>query len=330
MLEIARMSKQDRSALVRYAASKTGIHEAIVEKDFWVCFMLDVLFHEFAYSDQVAFKGGTSLSKGYGLIERFSEDIDIILDWRQIGYGIDEPWEDRSNTGQDRFTEDVSRRTGEFLRSYFMPALKDKLDDLQINDYRLYIFDKENEVIRFEYPRTFENDAIVKEIRLEIGSLAAWTPITIRSVKPITADILPDVFDKISTNIRMVEAKRTFWEKATILHDIAHRSGDIPFRYSRHYYDLYQLSKSPIKNQAFKDQNLLEKVVKFKMKFYRSNRARYDLATCRGLQLIPNDDIINSLKKDYNSMQAMIYGSKVPFDDIIQEIKNLQEEIRNL
>lgn len=105
---------------------------------------------------------------------------------------------------------------------------------MQISNYRLYILEEESEVIRFEYPRNFENEAIVKEIRLEIGSLAAWTPLTTRPVKPIAADILPDVFDKTSTEIRMVEAKRTFWEKATILHDIAHRSGDIPSRYSRH------------------------------------------------------------------------------------------------
>lgn len=124
MLGIARMSEQDRNDLVRYTASETGINEAIVEKDFWVCFMLDVLFHDFAYSNQISFKGGTSLSKGYGLIERFSEDIDIILDWCQIGYGKDEPWEERSNTAQDRFAEDAARRTGEYLSNQFMPAIK--------------------------------------------------------------------------------------------------------------------------------------------------------------------------------------------------------------
>lgn len=108
MDKIAKLPMQERQELIIATASKMKISEAIVEKDFWVCFCLDYLFHECKWKEAFAFKGGTSLSKAYGLIERFSEDIDLILDWRVIGYKKDEPWEERSNTKQLKFLE-VSR-----------------------------------------------------------------------------------------------------------------------------------------------------------------------------------------------------------------------------
>ena len=108
MDKIAKLPMQERQELIIATASKMKISEAIVEKDFWVCFCLDYLFHECKWKEAFAFKRGTSLSKAYGLIERFSEDIDLILDWRVIGYKKDEPWEERSNTKQLKFLE-VSR-----------------------------------------------------------------------------------------------------------------------------------------------------------------------------------------------------------------------------
>ena len=103
MRNIARLSDNDRRELFRNTADKMGLNDAIVEKDFWVCFTLDYLFHRSPWKESITFKGGTSLSKAFHLISRFSEDIDLILDWRVLGYGKDEPWEKRSNTKQDAF-----------------------------------------------------------------------------------------------------------------------------------------------------------------------------------------------------------------------------------
>lgn len=86
MKNIARWPDEDRADLFRNTAAKMGLHDAIVEKDFWVCFTLDYLFHRSPWPDKIVFKGGTSLSKAYDLISRFSEDIDLILDWRELGY----------------------------------------------------------------------------------------------------------------------------------------------------------------------------------------------------------------------------------------------------
>lgn len=100
MYSIARLPEDERRILFRNTAQKMGMNEAIIEKDFWVCLTLDYLFHRCKWKDVFTFKGGTSLSKCYGLITRFSEDIDLILDWRAIGYSLNEPWEERSNTKQ--------------------------------------------------------------------------------------------------------------------------------------------------------------------------------------------------------------------------------------
>ena len=128
MRNVARESVENLKALFTNAAKKTGLSPAIIEKDFWVCWLLDYLFHRSPWKHNLAFKGGTSLSKAFGLTERFSEDIDLILDWRLLGYHIDEPWEARSNTP--------------------------------------------NTVV-FRYPCSFSDVAILREIRIESGSLAA-------------------------------------------------------------------------------------------------------------------------------------------------------------
>ena len=116
MRNIARLSDNDRRELFRNTADKMGLNDAIVEKDFWVCFTLDYLFHRSPWKESITFKGGTSLSKAFHLISRFSEDIDLILDWRVLGYGKDEPWEKRSNTKQDAFNKEANVRAEVFLR----------------------------------------------------------------------------------------------------------------------------------------------------------------------------------------------------------------------
>jgi len=330
MLELAQRSNEDRSAIFTATALKVGMNEAIVEKDFWVCWMLELLFHHSTYSNQLSFKGGTSLSKGYGIIERFSEDIDLILDWRILGYSQNEPWHERSNSAQDRFNLEANSRTEEFLAEKMMPHLDELAQVNGITDYQFYIDVSDKQTIRFIYPQLFTDEALVQEIRLEIGSLAAWTPLTNRVITPFVAEEFPHVFQKRSTNIRTVDAKRTFWEKATILHSESHRVDTrIPQRYSRHYYDLYLLSKSHVKNDALDDIELLEKVAAFKSKFYRSNRSRYDLATKEDLKLLPPHSSFLDLHTDFKSMQSMIFGRKIDFDEILAGLEQLLEEIRS-
>ena len=115
MREFAKLAQQERVDALVIAAREKGMHPAIVEKDFWVCWTLDYLFSESIFKDSFAFKGGTSLSKGFDLIERFSEDIDLIFDWKLLGYEEQEPWEKRSNTKQDVFVRQINERAAVFL-----------------------------------------------------------------------------------------------------------------------------------------------------------------------------------------------------------------------
>jgi hypothetical protein len=124
MHEVVRMPDPKLEELFLLTAEQMAMPPGIVEKDFWVVWMLDYLFARSPWKTQLAFKGGTSLSKAFGLIKRFSEDIDLILDWRLLGYGLREPWEERSNTQQDLFNEAANARSAAFLKNVFVPRIK--------------------------------------------------------------------------------------------------------------------------------------------------------------------------------------------------------------
>ncbi len=129
MKNIAKRPAEDREALFRNTADKMGINEAIIEKDFWVCWMLNHLFHDCPWKNTLTFKGGTSLSKAYGLIDRFSEDIDLIIDWCILDYDKDEPWKDRTKNQQDHFNKEANHRAEEFLKDIFLPQITNDLSE---------------------------------------------------------------------------------------------------------------------------------------------------------------------------------------------------------
>lgn len=297
------LSDNDRRELFRNTADKMGLHDAIVEKDFWVCFILDYLFHRSLWKDAITFKGGTSLSKAFHLISRFSEDIDLILDWRVLGYALNEPWEKRSNTKQDTFNKEANARAEVFLAETFCPAIKDGLSQELGRDANVYIDEKDKQTVIFAYPHLFTNAAALQVIRLEIGAL-----------------------------ILTVAPERTFWEKATILHHEANRPEhlEMPPRYSRHYYDLYRMSMKAVKKSAFAHLDLLQKVVKFKMKFYPRAWAKYAEAVPGTLRLIPPDYRLPALQADYDAMKDMLYGDIPDFETVMSAVKELEKEINAL
>ncbi|SMP38246.1 Nucleotidyl transferase AbiEii toxin, Type IV TA system [Anoxynatronum buryatiense] len=170
-----------------------------------------------------------------------------------------------------------------------------------------------------------------QEIRLEIGPLAAWTPVVTKTVEPYAASYKPDLFEKTHTEIRMVSAARTFWEKATILHQEANRSKTkMPARYSRHYYDLYMMAQTPVKSEAINDLALLLRVVQFKQKFYACAWAQYEHATPKEIKLLPREEHMKQLKDDYAKMEAMLFGEIPEFETLLQGLKDLEDEIHAL
>lgn len=321
----------EREALFINTAAKMGIDAAIVEKDFWVCLTLDYLFHHSKWKSAFAFKGGTSLSKVYNLIERFSEDIDLILDWRVIGYEKNEPWENRSNTKQQIFIDDSRDRLFKFLADDFLPGFKSDMEKLLEQELHIFITKEDAGTVNFEYPSFFKNDSILRVIRLEIGALAAWSPTQKATVAPYVADFYPQVFEQKETEIITTTAARTFWEKATILHQEALRPEGslIPARYSRHYYDIYCMANSKVKEDALNLPELLTQVAEFKQKFYPRGWAKYELARVGTLKLYPAEHSIPEIRKDYAKMRNMIYGEYPDFDTILDSIKHLEEEINS-
>lgn len=332
MKNIAQLSESERSELFRNTASKMGLNDAIVEKDFWVCYTLDYLFHRCQWKKSITFKGGTSLSKAFNLIRRFSEDIDLILDWRVLGYGMNEPWENRSKTKQDIFNKEANKRAEDFLREQFCPTIRSDLSEELNCEANIYIDKNDKQTINFSYPCLFTNASTLQVIRLEIGALAAWTPATIAKIQPYAATYYPKIFEQKDTAILTVAPERTFWEKATILHHEANRpeNSEMPQRYSRHYYDLYRMSMAPVKQTAFAQVELLKTVTDFKMKFYPRNWARYNEAVPGTMKLVPPEYRLAALSRDYTAMKDMIFGDVPAFETVISIIRKLEEEINTL
>ena len=329
MRDLARRPEEDRRDLFRAAAQAMRVHEAIIEKDFWVCWVLDYLFQDSPWKARMAFKGGTSLSKAFHAIERFSEDIDLVLEWQLLGYSEKEPWNDRSATKQDAFGKEANRRAAAFLAEDFAPVLRRDLSERAGTDIEVMAAEEE---VRVRYPRAFSLRTILPQIRLEIGPLAAWVPNEEKEIRPYAAEQVPEPFSQPSTKARTILVERTFWEKATILHREAHRTADklLPSRYSRHYYDLYRLSGLPIRDQALGRLDLLQEVVRFKMQFYRCSWARYEEAKPGSLRLLPPTYNEAELRKDYQAMQGMLFGAVPSFEEIISGVAALEKAINEL
>jgi len=293
---------------------------------------LDYLFHRSNWKDSLAFKGGTSLSKAFALIERFSEDIDLILDWRALGYGIDEPWEQRSKTGQERFNREAGERTIAYLRDELIPVMQADIQSELGAEILLEQDADDGQTVLFTYPQEFSSQAILQDIRLEIGALAVWTPSAYKDITPYAAEHYAHLFSDPTTSVLTVLPERTFWEKATILHHEANRpeTSLMPARYSRHYYDIYCLSRSWVKSAALADLGLLEKVVAFKDKFYPRSWARYTDAKPGSIKLVPPPHCLKELEADYEHMHGMIFGSKPGYQEMMSVISGLEKEINNL
>ena len=332
MFEYKKMSKNELEQVIKNASLKIGVNEVILEKDYWVCFVLNYLFSKCKWKEAFTFKGGTSLSKCFNLIQRFSEDIDLILDWRVIGYSFDEPWQERSNTKQDKFNKESNQKTEDFLKNEFVPQLESDFRDMLNEEFHIRIDESDLQTVLFEYPKTFKSSYVTQAVRLEIGTLAAWTPSEAVHIVPDIQKIYPMLFDGDFIEVRTVLPERTFWEKATILHHEANRPKElaIPKRYARHYYDLVCIANSRYKDRAFKSFELLEKVVQFKQKFYPRKWAKYEDATTETIRLMPDEYRLKEIKDDYKNMTEMFFGEYPSFEELMNSVLELEKEIREI
>ncbi len=326
MNKVALLPENARQELFSETAAQTAMPPAVVEKDFWVCWVLDKLFSDSELANVLLFKGGTSLSKVFGLIERFSEDIDLILDWRLLTN--EEPAAKRSKTKQDALNKQLDRDSGDYVSQELCSRINGLLGKVcdGVPD------DNDPHKILLRYPLTFPDSYLRPEIVLEIGPLASWIPHGEYSIRSYAAEKFPSKFEQASCRVKAIKAERTFWEKATILHQEAHRPANKPqpVGYSRHYYDLFCMMSHSVKEGALVDVQLRKDVVAFKDKFYPRAWARYDLAVPGTFRLIPGEKVFKALERDYGDMRLMIYGEYPNFDDIVDGLRKLEIEINQL
>ena len=333
MDKLAQMPARDRRDLFSEAAVALGMRATIIEKDFWVCLVLKMLFDDSALKHSLVFKGGTSLSKVYGLIDRFSEDIDLVLDWQIIGFGkgLNDPMRTfDSNTKQDKFNKEINRIAALYIGETLCPQVN-VLVQRAAAGLAATIDPDDPHIINIHYPAAFSEQYIRPEVRLEIGPLASWVPSASHTIRPYAFEVFPEVFQHPDCPVVALAAERTFWEKATILHQEAHRERGIPQRHSRHYYDLHKLASSPIRDLALTNIDLLYDVVEFKKRFYPSSWARYEAAIPGSFRLLPTaESQIRNLERDYEDMQVMLFREPPSFTSILDGLHQLERQINNL
>jgi hypothetical protein len=186
--------------------------------------------------------------------------------------------------------------------------------------------------IMMTYPKVFDSAYIKPEVELEIGPMSGMTPNSECRISPYCSDVVKDVLGSADFQVKAIEAKKTFWDKVSILHVEAHRPEDKhhPARYSRHYYDIYQMLHSTVLEEAMDDLVLLKTVVEFKHQFYPQSWANYEGAKAGVFTLIPEPFRIEVLQKDYAEMQEMIFGDSPNFDDILELVAEFETRLNNI
>ena len=304
---------------------RAGVHKALLlEKDIWIVAALNVLF-DAAFAEHLVFKGGTSLSKVWQAISRFSEDVDITYDIRAFApdlvAGTGEEALPPTRNQQTRWTRAIRARLDEWVRKEALPVVKKGLAktgftaDVDADGERLFI----------RYAPLFkEADFVRPEVKLEFGARSTGEPHTSRPVVCDAAAFLSTLaFPEACPSTMLPE--RTFWEKATAIHVYCRQGRRRSERLSRHWHDLARLDETGTASNALADRELAGSVARHKTMFFsekdaQGERIDYEAAVAGGLQLIPSGTAQAVLAEDYKRMQAdgMLLDEEEPFNTLMQ------------
>ena len=335
MNRIAQMAAVERAELFAETADRKGLPEAIIEKDFWVCWVLKQLFSIEALSGRLLFKGGTSLSKIFHAINRFSEDIDLAVDYAALGFigEMDPRRGEISKTKRAGILAEMMTACQQYIAGEFLHAVNMRFEKVlgASGSWSVGVSAQDPNVVRFHFPTATAKGLayVVPQVVLEMGTHAAFVPHDRFSIRSFAAEEFPGLIAEGDVAVVALLAKRTFWEKATILHAEYHRPPEkpLPERYSRHYYDVALLAEGAIRAEALADMPLLAQVVRHKETFYPAAWARYDLARAGSLHLLPPVERVAALERDYRNMGVMIFGEPPPFGTIMEALAGLGREI---
>jgi hypothetical protein len=338
MTQIHLLSNEERRLFFNEASIESKISFEIIEKDFWVVWTLEKLFSLDVLKSHLTFKGGTSLSKVYRVIERFSEDIDVSIEKNFFGFDSErDPEKATSKKKQTAALKALGHACSKYVQNELVEILKSAIkESLHLTEgWSLHIDpdDFDGQTLLFEYPNlTPRGSYIQQSVKIEIGARSEHWPTSKSQIQSYVKDALKDKVTESPVNLRVLDIERTFWEKATILHQYAHlpEGKTMPPRISRHYYDFFCLLKHDKKNSMAANHKLLERVVKHKSIYFASAWARYDSA-CRGtLKLSPGPGITKLLEDDFKSMTSMIFGINYDWQLILKTIKNFETEFNGI
>ena len=329
------LTPDERAIYFLEAEAKDGAFTPIIyEKDFWVCWTLKKLFELPGLNEHLTFKGGTSLSKVYNVIKRFSEDIDVSIHRSYFGFHDEkDPENAKSNNERNKWLEELSKASADLIRTNLFPALQTLFEAELKGEWRIEIDNEDPQTILFYYPTalSIEEASYIKPfVRIEFGARSDNWPQEMGKIVPYIQESFPDEIQNVaSSSVRVLTKARTFWEKATILHAEYHRpeSSQLPLRHSRHFYDLFCISTQSDASSIVSDRELLERVVQHKKTFFRSGWANYDSAIIGMLRLLPQESQIAALRDDYRSMQTMFFEIPPSFKEVLQVIREIEAQI---
>ena len=336
---VATMPTEKRLELFRETAARRSLPVELIEKDFWVCWSLYRLFSRMAdLPATLLFKGGTSLSKVFNVIDRFSEDVDLSLNREDLGFSDKrDPYVAASKKQARRLIDELTARCIGEIRDSVLPTLDEDFTSILSTSgerWSLKISASDPQTILFIYPRGRSvrpsvTSYVQPHVRLEIGARSDHWPVMEGVVEPYAATEFPNLLENRQVVVRTLAAERTFWEKVTLLHAEHHRPAEKPFgeRLTRHYYDVAQLYQGEIGRRAVVQTDLLESVVRHKSLFFHSGWANYQTAVPGSIRLLPTADRIDKLKRDYEAMAEMIFAEPSPLDAILNVIGELEERI---
>lgn len=328
------MTAEQRRTLCEEAGLRLGLSPASLEKDFWVCWTLRDLFALPGWSGHLTFKGGTSLSKAWGVISRFSEDIDIVVSREFLGFGGPRDPEAAPSRKQRRIRLEalkaecrrrIETELGPALEHRFRAALPLSLA------WRLVLSDEDpdGQTLLFEYPTVFSGAAYVRPVvKIEMGARSDTEPAETPSVHPYLADAFPALFGACGVQVRALAPERTFWEKAMLVHEENSRpeGRGRKARLSRHYYDLWCLIDKGVAARAAAIPGMFERVVAHRQTFFNFSWMDYSSVTPGTLRLVPPPEQIEDWQRDYEAMRREMFFGEVPeFEKILEAVDGFRK-----
>ncbi len=315
--------------ILRTVSPQLGKSPLILEKDLWVCW---TLHHVFAMpgAHKTAFKGGTSLSKVFNAIERFSEDIDLTIDYTAF---TSANLATLSSKAKKRLGDNLKTSLASYIQDTVDPYLQHQLAMFATPSYRLEV-NNAGDQVRVFYASAVETESYLSSsVLLEFGSRNTTEPNRRFAVTAYLSEA-PQLgsLNFPTAEVRVLAPERTFWEKVTLVHVECHREfRESAERLSRHWYDLYQLADHEIGHTALARRDLLEAVVEHKKIFFNASYANYDACLQGGVRLVPDDVQREGLARDYEKMlgAGMLYGNVPSFEAMLERLRRLEGEVNS-